>query len=205
MVSDGVLIAFVGAAATFSPVLMSVLTNRHRTRERAVDHARQDAVAAKAVEAAQLLLESNARVAEAAAEAAKVAKVSGAKLNVIKKLVNSNMTAVLMQEYDATANMLVIMVENAEIKRLNGHEPSLEALRRIDEIKAKLASLSSNLEERKAMAASPAFQAEELAAELGTTLVKAKGLADELGDVEKAVQADEEIVDVVVAAEPDQA
>lgn len=125
-----------GAIAPLATVL---ITNRSRRKDKEQDWARQDAVAAQAREAARLLLDANERVAA-------TTQVTNAKLDVIHTLVNSNMTAAMQAELDATVRELAMMGEVIELKRANGHEPSVNTLAtfkatelRIGELKATLA------------------------------------------------------------------
>jgi hypothetical protein len=152
----GVLVAL----STFlSPLLMAWLTNRNRQQERAQDFARQDLVAEranlvavdlvkrqddaaeKAATAARLLLAANERVAQ-------TSKMTNDKLDVIHTLVNSNMTAALKAEFDATERELTMMIEVVELKRLGGHLPTVESLAAIEATRVKISELRSTLDDR---------------------------------------------------------
>ena len=79
---------------TVSPILVGWFAAKRDRRNKKEDYDRQDVVAAKAAEAAILLLAANERVAKTAA-------VTNQKLDVIHTLVNSNMTAAMQAELDA--------------------------------------------------------------------------------------------------------
>jgi len=107
-------------AAVVSPLLLSRMGAQQRSQEKAEDYARQDLVAdrakqdskrvaevaTQAAEAAKLLLQSNADVAVAAAEAA--GTING-KLEQIHDLVNSNMTAAMESELVALQGWLHLL------------------------------------------------------------------------------------------------
>lgn len=128
------IVAFAGVAG---PLFLSYLNNRQRHAERAEDYARQDAVAAKAAEAAELLLESNKAVAA-------TAKVTNNKLDVIHTLVNSTLTAAIEAQLEATVQQLEWMRHVVALST-NG-EPSRDA---IVAIESKIAELRVALKDRR--------------------------------------------------------
>jgi hypothetical protein len=140
--SDAVLVALIvaglGSLTTLLPLL---ITERSRRAARREDWAREDAVAAKAAEAAALLLAANAEVATTAATA-------NQKLDVIHGLVNSNMTAAMQAELDARDAQLVVMREVAELHRAAGREPTQTSMDAIAAITAKTHELRSTLADR---------------------------------------------------------
>jgi len=154
--------------------MLSWLQGRNTRAERAQDYARQDQVAAdlqkrqdevaekaaeaaellataqkasadKAAEAAALLLKSNEKVANTAA---KTAQVTSDKLDVIHTLVNSNMTAAMQSELDARRIALAQMLEIVELKRGNKLEPTKEVLEAIGSLKGKINELEAQLKDR---------------------------------------------------------
>lgn len=127
-----------GAVAPLATVLIA---NRGRRKDKEQDWARQDAVAAQAAEAAKLLLAANERVA-ATAEAA------NAKLDVIHTLVNSNLTAAMQAELDATVRELAMMNEVIDLKRANGHEPSVNTLATVKATELRISELKATLADR---------------------------------------------------------
>ncbi len=127
-----------GAIAPLATVL---ITNRSRRKDKEQDWARQDAVAAQAAEAAKLLLAANERVAETTA-------TTNAKLDVIHVLVNSSMTAAMQAELDATVRELAMMGEVIELKRANGHEPSIAALAAVKTTELRIGELKATLADR---------------------------------------------------------
>jgi len=139
---ENVWIALIVAVTSMvSPLLLAALTNRHRHKEKLEDYARQDEVAAKAAEAARLLLAANERVAE-------TAKVTNGKLDVIHTLVNSNMTAAMQAELDATIREHAMMIEVVALKQSAGHEPSVTSLAAIEATERKIAELQAALRDR---------------------------------------------------------
>jgi len=161
-------------SAVLSSAMLSWLQGRNTRAERAQDYARQDQVAAdlqkrqdevaekaaeaaellataqkasadKAAEAAALLLKSNEKVANTAA---KTAQVTSDKLDVIHTLVNSNMTAAMQSELDARRIALAQMLEIVELKRGNKLEPTKEVLEAIGSLKGKINELEAQLKDR---------------------------------------------------------
>jgi len=128
-------------SATVSPIIMSLINNRNRRKEKQEDYARQDAVAEQAAKAAKLLVAANERVAD-------TAKVTNGKLDVIHTLVNSNMTAAMQAELDARLENLALLLEVVEMKRAAGHSPNEETLVLIETTKRKITELKSSLGDR---------------------------------------------------------
>jgi hypothetical protein len=127
--------------SVFSPILVSVLTNHQHARERKMDWARQDAVAAQAAEAASLLLAENKRVAATAAN-------TNNKLDTIHILVNSNMTKAMQAELDATRRDLASLREVARLNEEAGRPRSEEAHGVIEETALRIAKLDAELRDR---------------------------------------------------------
>jgi hypothetical protein len=73
--------------------------------------------------------------------------VSG-KLNTIHTLVNSNMTASMQAELDATVRELAMMHEVIDLKRINGHDPTPAALEAVAFTEGKIADLRARLNDR---------------------------------------------------------
>lgn len=142
MPSDIVTLALIAAIPTFTtPLVMAVVNHQIARQQKQEDYARQDVVAAKAAEAAELLLASNEKVAKAA-------KVTDEKLDVIHTLVNSNMTAAMKSELDAITRELAMMQEVVELKRTAGKEPSTAALSSIESTKDKIKELQVEVAKR---------------------------------------------------------
>jgi hypothetical protein len=134
------------------PLLLSWLNGIQRRKEKIEDYAREDrvadratAVAKQAAEAAQLLVEDNRRVAKAAAGAAD--KTFG-KLDEIHTLVNSNMTASMQAELDATAREVTLMREVIALHLAAGRDPSAEAEAAIVSTESRIAELRAALDDR---------------------------------------------------------
>jgi hypothetical protein len=138
--------------SVIAPTVLGLLTNHQRRIEKREDWARQDQVAAEArrqqdevaaqaQEAASLLLAQNAKVA-ASTEATQQ------KLDVIHILVNSNMTAAMQAELDATRRDLVSLREVARLNEEAGRPLSTEARTAINETAARIAKLDADLSDR---------------------------------------------------------
>jgi hypothetical protein len=131
----------VAASGMASPLLLSGLTNRQRKLERQEDYARQDQVAAKAREAAELLVESNRHVAESSA------KIQ-TQLGQIHVLVNSNMTTAMKNELAARKDSYALLNEAVDLKRAAGAEPSITTLDQISIAGVQIAELEAQLADR---------------------------------------------------------
>jgi hypothetical protein len=157
----------VAVPALLGPILVARTTNKQRRLDKIEDWAREDAVAAKAVlvaeqaaeaarllrvrtdevaskaeEAAALLLEANERVAKQTSE---VAKVTTGKLNQIHELVNSNMTIAIEDQLLANEQLLVVLVELAQLR---GSDAAPETTAAIIAAKGKIRELQSRLTDR---------------------------------------------------------
>jgi hypothetical protein len=124
------------------PWVVSRSTRKATSEAKIEDWKRQDEVAARAAEAARLLLAANERVAETAA-------VTNGKLDVIHTLVNSNMTAAMQSEFDATTRELAMMREVIRLNKVAGTEPSVDALAAVTATEAKIAELDNQLVDRR--------------------------------------------------------
>jgi len=124
-----------------------------------------DKVAAQAAIAAELLVKSNAVVAE-------TAKITNVKLDVIHTLVNSSMTAAMQAELDATTRELAMMHEIVELKEAAGRKPLPVAERAITLTEGRIAELEHQLADRRVSAAKVVIQEKE---------VKSKGLPSKRG------------------------
>jgi hypothetical protein len=134
-------------AAFSSPLILAWLTGRQRSLEKREDWRREDEVAARAAQAARLLLDSQERVARKVAEVATTtAKASSgvsAQLNQIHTLVNSNMTLAMDNELVAYRSNLVLL--KAEQMR----SPTPELVVAIGLMSAKITELDAQLHDRK--------------------------------------------------------
>jgi CO dehydrogenase/acetyl-CoA synthase alpha subunit len=166
--SDPVAIAAIAAIAgmgtVFSPLILSHMAARARRTEKQLDWAREDKVAAQAAEAAALLLARQDAVAAQAAEAARLllaanervartAAVTNRKLDVIHTLVNSNLTAAMQAEHDATVRTLAMMREVVDLRRAAGNEPSPETLAAIEATETRIGEQTAALDDRLAQTA----------------------------------------------------
>jgi ABC-type multidrug transport system fused ATPase/permease subunit len=161
----------VAIPAMLSPVLMAWMTNRNRRQEKQEDYTRQDQVAATAAESARRLDDNQAKAQEAlrivaakAEETARLLKennkaqadaavVTQGQLKQIHTLVNSNMTAAMQGQYDATERELTMMLEVIALKKAAGHEPNIETLALVEATKGKISQLSAAITDRATQAA----------------------------------------------------
>jgi hypothetical protein len=142
----------IASLVLLGPLLLAWLNGRQRRAEKREDYARQDEVAERATEvakqaqeAATLLVEDNQRVAKAAALA--TSKTFG-KLDEIHTLVNSNMTAAMQAEFDATVRELAMMREVIGLHAAAGRAPSTEAESAVTATESRIAELRAALEDR---------------------------------------------------------
>ncbi len=136
---DTLLVAVV--VSVIAPVIQSHFVNRARRYEKKLDWQRQDEVAAKAEEAAKLLLAANELVAENA-------NVINGKLDQIHTLVNSNMTAAMKAELEATVQKLVLMRKIVDRDRADDIKVLPEALKAIRDVEEKIEELTATLNDR---------------------------------------------------------
>jgi DNA anti-recombination protein RmuC len=158
--ADTLIIAgVVAASSTFGPVLVAMVQSRNRRKEKEQDYARQDAVAKQAAEAARLLVERQDAAAGKAAEAANLLAVNTAKvaataqeakktLDTIHTLVNSNLTASMQAEFNATVREAAMMQEVIDLKRAAGVEPTIETLATLESTKSRISELNAALADR---------------------------------------------------------
>jgi len=128
-------------AAAITLIQLIRATNNERRQDRALDLARQDAVAEQARETAALLLESNKRFAS-------VTKTTNSKLDTIHTLVNSNLTAAMLAELGATEAGLSLMRELTDDRKARGIEPSPDAIARIRATEKRVNDLRAQVEDR---------------------------------------------------------
>jgi ATP-dependent Lon protease len=147
--------------STVSPLLLAYMTNRHTRADRAADWERQDKVARKAAEAADLLITSNARMAAKASEAAQLLVIDNKKvaynaaltlnkLDAVHTLVNSGMTAAIQSELEAVERELILLREVSALRRASGGAIDPDTAAAIEVTKVKIAELTISLADRKA-------------------------------------------------------
>jgi hypothetical protein len=133
---------------------------RHR-EDRQADWDRQDSVAAKAAKATEDLAESQKKIADQAAVAARLLLANNervatsqletnGRLDVIHGLVNSTLSAAMQSEFDATKRELAMMREVMALKQSAGLEPTEETIAAIIATETRLAELDQTLIDRKA-------------------------------------------------------
>jgi hypothetical protein len=140
--ADTVIIAgVVAASSTIGPVLVAMVQSRNRRKEKEQDYERQDKVAKLAADAARTL-ETNT------AEAFATARESKKTLDTIHMLVNSNLTASMQAEFNATVREATMMQEVIDLKRAAGVEPTIETLATLESTKSRISELSAALTDR---------------------------------------------------------
>lgn len=146
-------------AVIMGPLFLAHLLNRQRVNEKKLDWARQDEVAARAADVAEAQRLRAEEVANQAAEAAKLllasnervaaqGTVAEAKLTVIQRMVDGQMTSALQGELAARQEALAMMQELAAIRAKNGDGPSPESVMAIEEAKRLIDVLEHTLAER---------------------------------------------------------
>ena len=137
--------ALIIAATVISPAILALITNlltsRQRRAEKLLDWEREDKVARVAAEAARLLVANNDVVARTAA-------VTNGKLDQIHTLVNSNMTAAMRAELEATIEKLKLMRQIVDRDKADNIKVLPEALRAISEVEIKIGELQASLNDR---------------------------------------------------------
>lgn len=135
-------------ASLTAPALLLYFTNRQHIKDKEMDYKRQDEVA-KRVEAATLSAQKAAQSSHEAAQSAsdKLDQVQVTS-DVIHTLVNSDKTAAMQRELDATKRELVMLREINRLHEQAGASPAPEALATIDFTERRISELTEELEER---------------------------------------------------------
>ena len=139
MIDSAILVALIVAiptvlASTFTPLAIAWMANHARRRERLEDYARQDLVAERVAETADTLTESTLQ--------------TNAKLDTIHVLVNSNMTAAMKAELDATIREKTVIIELMSLKETMGHETTTATLAALKAAEDKITELTAVLRDR---------------------------------------------------------
>ena len=124
-----------------SPTVLAYFTNRARRADKKLDWQREDDVAERANKTAELLVENNERVA-------KTSKETNLKLDQIHTLVNSNMTAAMRSELEATIGKLKLMREIVARDKADNIKVLPEALQAIRDVESKISELTASLNDR---------------------------------------------------------
>ena len=146
MIDSAILIALIVAiptvlASTFTPLATALMATRARRREKLEDYARQDLVAERAAEvSATLLLRTKERAEET--------KITNEKLDTIHTLVNSNMTAAMQAELDATIREKALIIELMSLKKLMDQEIATETVVALKAANDKISELTAVLRDR---------------------------------------------------------
>lgn len=115
------------AAAIVGPLVLTWLIGRQRHRDKLDEWARED---------------RRERIARGRDRRA------NRKLNTIHTLVNSNMTAQIQDSLDATRRELASLLENIDLKKALGHQPTPEVEAAVELAKRKIAELETTLDHR---------------------------------------------------------
>lgn len=144
--------AMASGVAIISPIILNLLHQRDRRQERAIDFARQDAVAKRTQEVAAKLLAAQQVTIAKTDEVAVAAKLSSAitatQLKQIHILVNSDMTAARQGQLDQTRQTLILLKKIVTMAGEIGRPPSTDELLEIDETEKRIASLEAILADR---------------------------------------------------------
>lgn len=136
----------VASSSTISTLFLAVHNTREGRAKRLEEYARQNALADKAAQQVQALIETNVLITKRADETAIVLE---GKLDVIHTLVNSSMTAVKQSEYDAVGRELALMREVMILKAAAGNPAAPEDHEAIALTQAKLEKLGIELSGRR--------------------------------------------------------
>ncbi len=128
-------------ATVVSPLILAVITNSQHRRDRKEDWRRQDEVRDQAAKAAELLIISNNSTTN-------IANATNRKLDIIHTLVNSNMTAAMQAELDATVREVAMMKEVIALNIAAGRSPSSESEAAIKLTQGKINELKAALKDR---------------------------------------------------------
>lgn len=156
-ISDPVWLAliatFTAGVAGASAILQSYLTARNLRREKIQDYARQDAVAAAALEAADKLATKLARTSEETNKQLESLHQTSKETHV---LVNSSMTAAKQTALDSLRVQHRLMLEIIDLKKKAGLEPSVDTLTDVKATRAKIDELQADITQRETAAATAA-------------------------------------------------
>jgi len=138
-------LAAVLVTSLISPAVLAYLTNRSRSADKKLDWEREDKVAAKAEEAAKLLLQSNKAVAKIAADNTEKMLFG---LERIHTLVNSDMTAARSEQRDQARLTLAGLRKIIRLDEDAGREPSQDDLDAIEAAEKTIKKLDIILADR---------------------------------------------------------
>ena len=152
--NPNVYLAIIAAfVALVTPLSTVWATSYARRSDRAEDRKDRAEVAAqvvqaakKAEEAANLLVESNAEVAKAAA---KSDERTNGQLKQIHTLVNNNLTTAVSTALDALKSARVSTKELIELKKSLGQSPTTESLASVAAMESRISELGQQLMDRK--------------------------------------------------------
>lgn len=145
----GVQIALIGIGGPLSMLIVGAILQHWQKQS---DYARQDQVAADAKkanaaiidgqkQAANLLLSNNEQVKHLGEETQKQIKI-------VHSMLNSEKTEAKKEALDTAVNQLASLREIVDLKKVAGHEPTVEALASIEAICLKIDIMKKDLEAR---------------------------------------------------------
>jgi hypothetical protein len=143
-------------ASCIGPTIVGVILKKIDWNREDEKSKHLEEVAKQAEKAAKLLLDSNKQIATAALESSKIVN---AKLEVIRVDVNSNMTAAMQAELDATEGQIALLREVVELKKSAGTKPTQEALSYITAKDQRISELRATLKDRLNHSAAAAAEA----------------------------------------------
>jgi hypothetical protein len=142
----------VAVPAFFGPWIAIRANGRERRKDQQATWARDDKVAAKAAEAARLLLaaqrESITRTDEVARAAAETGQATSAKLDAIHVLVNQKLTDVTERALAATLALLEVLESTAADQAAAGRPVPSDTGDRIERARREVAALRGTLADR---------------------------------------------------------
>lgn len=153
-IPENIYLALIVAVPAFlAPILSAWFAARNARIDRALDWARQDAVAERAAAASRAMLISQNAAIAAQEESTRVNAITfqetKAQLDALHTLGNSSKTAATRAELTSTQRELVALREIMEIKRAAGQEPSAEVMAVIEVAERRIAELEKELDDRK--------------------------------------------------------
>ena len=135
----------IATSSVTGPLILAHFQNRQRRRELKDQIKREDEKASAAAKVADTLVKSNKEIAS---KVEQNHKTTSDKLEVIRVDVNSNMTAAMKGELDATQREHATLIELVDLRNKLGQEPTKIVLEAIDRSQLRIAELTAVLNDR---------------------------------------------------------
>jgi hypothetical protein len=135
----------VALSSVIGPVILTSVQSGQRRRELKDQIKREDEKAKAAAEVADTLVKSNKEIAN---KVEQNHQTTSDKLEVIRVDVNSNMTAAMKGELDATQREHATLIELVDLRKKLGQEPTKVVLEAIDRSSLRMAELTAVLSDR---------------------------------------------------------